>query len=528
MNRFSRLFVLALFPFSLALAAALSTPDTAFAAPAKLFDPARISVQTLPNGVRSVVEENPGGDLVSVQIWVRAGSRFETRDNNGVTHLIETLALRASKNFPQNARDNGGARGTLESLGANVASLTSRDSMFYSATVAAPFLNNALRALSDATLFPDLTDAKVQAVKEELNSQLIGSDPTQVASDLAYATAFRVHPYRRSTEGTLASIAALTGAKVRAYHQARFAGANISVVIVGDVARANAHKLVAQYFGTAPKAAPAPPIADEKPLAEVARQSQRGAIPISIVTLGFRSPGIKNPVDVVASDVLLACWKEGRNATLRKVLKGAGPLNGNPNQEPEDDAESTPPEDSDENSDEGELAPEAPALSEEDAPLALAFDVDYLTQKDSGLFLIALVAPRDRNAAISAIMDEIARVKSDGLTEEELARAKEILRQQYIQQGETISGQAGALGFYEMIDSYQFATSYLDRVAKVSNADIRRVANEYLKPEAHVEATVEGLRSNPQQPDKGTITARLFECSGKLKCCRCNAVTKML
>lgn len=511
MNRFSRSFLAIPTLFFFALTIALSTPTPSVAAPAKLFDPARISVQTLPNGVRSVVQENPGGDLVSVQVWVRAGSRFETRDNNGVTHLIETLALRASTSFPENARGNGGVRGTLESLGGNVASLTSRDSMFYSATVAAPFLTNALRALADATLSPDLADAKVEAVKEELMSQLVGSDPTRAASDLAYATAFPTHPYRYSVQGTLSSIAALTGNKVRLYHRARFAGANISVVIVGDVAKESGHKLVAQYFGTAAKAAVQPTFPVEKPLTEVVRQSQRGVLPVSIVTLGFRSPGIKNPDDVVASDVLLACWKEGRNATLRGVLKGAGPLNGSSEQSaPEDDdGESTPAEGEDALPGE-EAPPKVPDTDEESAPLALAYDVDYLTQRDSGLFLIALIAPRDRNAAISAVMEEIARVQNDGLTDEELARAKEILRLQYIRQSETISGQAGALGFYEMIDSYQFAATYLDRIARVSNADIRRVASEYLKADARVEVTIEGLRGNPRQPDNGTITARLF------------------
>ncbi len=85
-------------------------------------------------------------------------------------------------------------------------------------------LTNALRALADATLSPDLADARVEAVKEELMSQLVRSDPTQAASNLAYATAFQTHPYRLPPEGTLASIAALTGNKVRLYHRARFAG----------------------------------------------------------------------------------------------------------------------------------------------------------------------------------------------------------------------------------------------------------------------------------------------------------------
>jgi hypothetical protein len=44
------------------------------------------------------------------------------------------------------------------------------------------------------------------------------------------------------------------------------------------------------------------------------------------------------------------------------------------------------------------------------------------------------------------------------------ARAKTMLTRQYVQQSETVSGQAGALGFYDMISTYQFAITYLNQI----------------------------------------------------------------
>jgi zinc protease len=472
-------------------------PSTPGSQSPRFLDPATITLRVLPNGVRGIVQENPGTDLVSVQVWVKAGSRFENKDNNGVTHLIESLALLEAGSIPGAGKVDVEPSKIIEELGGDLGSLSARDSLFYSATIASPFLPQALRALSAATLFPDLSDAKVEAAKETLLSELAAqSDPLLAASDLAYATAFETHPYRRPARGTLAGVAALTGAKVREYHAARFAGGNISVVVSGDVASETGHKLIAQYFGVAPKAAaetqPAPP----KPLKGVLPASRRGSLPITVESLAFRSPPVSEAMDAVAADVLLSYWKEGRNAALRRVLRAASA----------DDEET----EGDENAgDETEKPAPAKPEDEANAPLTLGFDADYLTQRDSGLFLITLIAPRERVAAENAVLEDIARIQNEGLSDEDLARAKNLLRHQYISQGETLSGQAGSLGFYDMIDSYQFAITYLDRIDKITNDDIKRVATTYFKTDAYVQAIIEGVRPPVEEPQTGTLTARL-------------------
>lgn len=459
---------------------------------ANFLDPAAISLRTLPNGVRGIVQENPGTDLVSVQVWVKAGSRYENKDNNGVTHLIESLALLEAGSTPGARKTDLEPSKMIEERGGNVGSLSARDSMFYSATIASPFLPQALRALSAATLFPDLTDAKVEAAKESLLSELATqSDPLLQASDLAYATSFTTHPYRRPSQGTPAGVAALTGAKVREYHKARFAGSNLSIVISGDVAREAGHKLIAQYFAVAPKAVAEIQPAPAKPLSGVLPASRRGSLPITIESLAFRSPPVSQAADAVAADVLLAHWKEGRDAALRRVLRAAST---NDETNADDDNAEAP----------------APSEDETTAPLTLGFEADYLTQRDSGLFLITLIAPRERAAAENAVLEDIRRIQNEGLSDKDLARAKNLLCHQYVRQCETLSGQAGSLGFYDAIDSYEFAVTYLDRINKITNDDIKRVATTYFQTDAYVQATIEGIRPPVEKPGSGTLTARNF------------------
>lgn len=477
--------------FMSAIPAFSQTPkSTAF------LNPAAVSLSVLPNGVRGIVQENPGTDLVSVQIWVKAGSRFENKENNGVTHLIESLALLQARSTPSAKSAAVEPSKIIAGLGGTLGSLSARDSTFYSATVASPFLPQTLKALSAATLFPDLTDIKVEVAKENLLAEFAAqSDPLLLASDLAYATAFETHPYRRPANGTPSGVAALTGAKVRDYHKTRFAGSNISVVVSGDVAREAGHKLIAQYFGVAAKAAVETQPATAKPLSGVLPASRRGTLPITVESLAFRSPPISAAMDAVAADVLLAYWKEGRQAALRRVLRAAS-ADDEETDEAEDEEEETP-------------APAAPPENEAESPLALGFETDYLTQRDSGLFLITLIAPIDRTAAQKAVLDDIERIQKEGLSDEDLARAKNMLRHQYIRQGETLSGQAGSLGFYDAIDSYEFAITYLDRIAKITNDDIKRVATTYFKTDAYVDAIIEGIRPPVERPDSGTLTARL-------------------
>jgi len=90
-------------------------------------------------------------------------------------------------------------------------------------------------------------------------------------------------------------------------------------------------------------------------------------------------------------------------------------------------------------------------------------------------------------------------VRADGMADDALERARTVLSRQYIQQGETVSGQAGALGFYEMISTYEFAATYLDRIGRVTPSDIKRVATKYLSTAEHAQVAIEPA---PRPPDR--------------------------
>jgi predicted Zn-dependent peptidase len=396
---------------------------------------------------------------------------------------------------------SGGAEGAIEALGGVTGAQTSRDATSFSATLGSSFLPAALRALSDATLLPRLSDAEVETAKLEIEAELQNRDaePLAAVTDLAFRLAFAKHPYRRAALGTSEEMEKLNGKKVRDYHAARYVGSNISVVIVGDVQRDGAHKLIEQYFSGARVGKTPDAVApDTTPLVYNSPVVRRRPIARTATALAFRAPGITNPNDVVAMDVLLSHWSEGREAAMRKVLLG-DTANAERPEVGDDSEEPAPP-----------TTPPMPGVPEstEPEPLALAFDVNFLTQRDPGLLLFTLITETgERAAAVKATLDEVASVRQNSIPAAAIARAKTELIRQYIEQGDTVTGQAGALGFYEMISTYEFAVTYLDHIERITAADIKRVATKYLTPTGYVQAVIDAAPRPRTQPlnDQETI-----------------------
>lgn len=441
--------------------------------PATLFDARAISLRVLPNGVRSIAKPTRGAGVVSIQVWVCAGSRHEEARQNGAAHLVGVAAVNASREY---SLKSGGIQTSLAALGADVQEQTARDATNFAVTVAPQFTTDAMRALADATLRPDLSDAALSVAKVEAlgDIALREGDPVSATSDLAYATAFTRHPYRRAALGDDMDIQALTNTRVREFHASRYRGGNISVVVVGDISAARAHQLTTQFFGSALSATPETVKDDNSFTSKNVRRFSSAAR--STTSLSFRAPGLTTPDDVVATDVLLSYWNEGRDAQMRKILLPQVPATASSTRSDENAPENAVPEN---------------AIPENVAP-ALGLDISFLTQRDPSLLTFTFVTEPESSAlAEKALFGEIARVRKNGLTSAEMTRAKALLSRQYTAQGETPSGQAGALGFYDVIGSYGFAVEYLNRIARISNRDIERVAARYLQPSRVVRIVVE-------------------------------------
>lgn len=440
---------------------------TCACADAPILDASSITFRQLPNGLRVVVKESHATSLVALYVGVRVGSRYETPQNNGASHLIEHIVYRGSAHTQP-----GEVMQIIEDAGGVSNAETEKDYTHYYAIVTSDHFPRVLHALSDAILHPTFDPVELQNEKRAviLELQRHDSNPINVAEDAATSDFFRAHPYRLIAGGTEESVRRLAREVLQEFHRKFYVASNMSVVVVGDVKANEAIEQIAQAFASA-STSPPPPIAiPPEPLTKGVRRTARTApLEQAMISLAFRAPGIVQPEDVWAMDVLMTLLGEGRTSRLYHALQ-------------------------------------------ERSPIVTAFETTYLTRRDPGVFLISAIVP-DANVekAERAILSEIQSVRRDLVPDAELWRAKGVLIGQYLGQTETVDGQAGVLCFYETLSNYADAVNYVDNVRKVTAEQLRRVAQTYLDPESYVVAVLRPPARPPSSKDVPKKDARRFE-----------------
>ncbi|MEJ5252237.1 MAG: insulinase family protein [Chthonomonadetes bacterium] len=410
-------------------------------AQANSLPPESIKLKTLPNGLRVLVREAHEAPLVTIDLWVRAGSARETPETNGVAHFMEHLLFRGTAK-----RGRGEIDRDIEDLGATLNATTSRDWMHLYTTVASRYWQNALEVIADAVqnsaLRPEDVDREQMIILDELARA--ADDPLRDANQRLAELLFPNHPYRLPVAATRDSIIRIQREQVVQFYRKYYVPNNASLVIVGDVTEAEAFAAAQKFFGEwkkgeIPDPEPAPDSPPDSP--RHAEFKVRRGTPV--VGIGFMAPSVKQVTDVCACDLLLSLLGQ-RDGLLTRLLVGQG--------------------------------------------VATRVTTEFLTQRYPGIFSIVIDLPEGGNPAQveTMVVGALQQLAKTPVSEAELARAKREILGNYLFSIETTEGQASTLGFYEMIDSYLFATEYEKNVQAVKPEDIRRVVETYLNPERRV------------------------------------------
>lgn len=400
-----------------------------------------IKLKTLPNGLRVLVREAHEAPLVTVDLWVRAGSARETPETNGVAHFMEHLLFRGTAK-----RGRGEVDRDIEELGATLNATTSRDWMHLYTTVASRYWQNALEVIADAVknsaLRPEDVDREQMIILDELARA--ADDPIRDANQRLAELLFQNHPYRLPVAATRDSIIRIQREQIVQFYRKYYVPNNASLVIVGDVTEAEAFAAVQKFFGDWQKRE----ITDPEPTTESPPDAPRRAefrVRRGVPTVGiaFMAPSVKEVADVCACDLLLAILGQ-RDGLLTRLLAGQG--------------------------------------------VATRVTTEFLTQRYPGIFSIVVELPEKGDPAQveAMVVGALQQLAKTPVPEAELSRAKREILGNYLFSMETTEGQASTLGFYEMIDTYVFATEYERNVQAVKPEDIRRVVEKYLNPELRV------------------------------------------
>jgi len=191
-------------------------------------DPAQLS--TLDSGVRVVTEHVPAVRSIALGMWVRAGSRDETVQQAGVSHFLEHLLFKGTERYSSLEIDE-----LFDGMGAEVNAGTSKETTSVYSRFLDRHLEKAFDVLQDMVLrpaYPDV-DAERQVVIEEI--AMYEDEPSDKVHDVLAGAVFGDHPLGRPVIGSADVISSVPVADIAAYHDARYLPSNIVVAAAGNI-----------------------------------------------------------------------------------------------------------------------------------------------------------------------------------------------------------------------------------------------------------------------------------------------------
>ncbi|MGE0824979.1 MAG: M16 family metallopeptidase [Candidatus Binatia bacterium] len=395
---------------------------------------------TLNNGLRVVIQEDHFAPVVAIQMWVKAGSADETPDVAGAAHVHEHMIFKGTARRPV-----GAIAAEVESSGGQINAFTTADHTVYHLVLASRYFTTGLDILADAlhnTAFdPHELSKELHVVMEEWKR---GEDsPTSRAATELFRLVYSTHPYGRPVIGFRETIEALNRERVLNFYQRWYHPNNMTLVIVGDVDREEAHREIVKLFVDRPVASlPTRPRDPEPPQRSMRLSVLDMNVEEFYLYLAFPIPSAKHK-DVFALDILSYILGGGESSRLVQNLQA-------------------------------------------DRELVNWIVAHAYTPQDAGMFIVSAALEHDKiNATLEGILAEMFRSKQELVSPAELARARMNLESDFVYRRETVQGQARQLGYFlTVFDDSDYERVYLDGLANVTLHDVRAVAQRYLTPEA--------------------------------------------
>ena len=185
---------------------------------------------TLGSGVRVVTEEVPSVRSVALGLWVRTGSRNETPAQAGVSHFLEHLLFKGTERYSAIEISE-----RFDGLGASVNAATGKETTHLHARFLDEHTEEVFDLLAEMLLAPTYPeiDSERDVVLEEI--AMYEDEPQDRVHDVLADAVFGDHPLGRRVLGEAEVIASIPIPDIEAYHQARYAGADIVVGAAGHL-----------------------------------------------------------------------------------------------------------------------------------------------------------------------------------------------------------------------------------------------------------------------------------------------------
>lgn len=407
-----------------------------------------VRTHTLQNGMKIIVQEDHSIPNVAVYFFYRIGSRNERPGATGISHFFEHMMFNGAKKYGPKQFDV-----QMEKNGGNNNAYTSHDLTVYtdwfpSSALELMFDMEADR-IRDLAFDPKIIESERGVVYSERRLS-VDNSPFGALNEQAMAAAFIAHPYQWPVVGWASDIESWTMDDLKTHFRMGYAPNNCTMVVVGDVSYDQVLTLAAKYLEPIPKHDPPPPVRTKEPEQQGERRvllNKQAHLPLQMVL--YHIPDSRDP-DQPALEVLQTILSRGQSSRLYKRLVDVDQIAINVN------------------------ANRRQGLD----PIVFTF----MIQPRSGI---------DPSRTEKALFEEIEKVQSTPVDNNELRKAKNQLLAEHYRELQTIAGRANALGDYEIYrGDYSRLFTFDKEVEAVTAADVQRVARKYFTAKNRTVATL--------------------------------------
>ena len=401
--------------------------------------PLNIKQRTLTNGLKVVSVQDTSSPTVAIHVWYNVGSKDDPQGRSGFAHFFEHMMFKSTKNMPNEKMD----RLTEDVGGYNNAS-TYDDFTNYYEVVPSNYLETLLWAEADRMVNLSFDEknfnSELLVVKEEFRLRILDQPYGRLFGQYLEKLSFTTHPYKRPGIGNLDDLTAATPKDAEAFYKTFYRPDNAVLIVVGDFDQAKFDTWTDKYFGRiATNKMVIPRVTEVEPdrIAEKRYQETAPIVPFPAVAITYLAPTSKSD-DVAALQIAETILANGESSRLYQALVR------------------------------NEIAQDA------------GFSADI--RVDKGLLYFYAIASEGKTPEEleKAILAELRKVQSAFVSPNELAKAKNQLITQTLQERETNDGKALAI---ERAVAYQSdataVNSDIQKLQAVTLADVQRVMKKY-------------------------------------------------
>src|SRR5947207_405805 len=392
----------------------------------------------LEEGPRVISARLAGARSVSVAAYVLAGSRLESPDQAGVAHFMEHLTFKGTAAFPSTRAISE----AIEGVGGSFNAATDRESTVYWVRVPARELDRAMAVLGELIVRPTLSEREIDnernVIIEEIRSYL--DDPAEYAQILFQQAMFGPGALGREICGDEAGIRTLGEATIRDFWARAYRPANVVIAVAGDLAHDEIVERADRAFGRGNGVIGAFEPAPGLPAGERVLLGHRDASQAHLV-VGVPALRRDHP-DAWTLGVLNGVLGDGMSSRLFLSVR-------------------------------------------EEKGLAYDVGSGVVDYADAGALAVSAgVDPAQLRPALTAILDELARLRDEPVPDDELAKAKAYISGGLELRMEETRHLASWIGGQEALHERVLTLDEaLAAVAAVSAEDVQRVAGDLFRDE---------------------------------------------